>query len=244
MIDWNKTKAAIWRKDRLKDVNEIDLVDINSLIGLDRQKDELLKNTINFLDGKGFNHALLWGNKGCGKSSLVKAIFTKFMDKNLRIIEAGVQNLEYLAEILDEIRPLKEYKFIIFCDDLSFDDGDKSFKFLKPLLEGSIEKAPSNVVLYATSNRPHLVSESMNDNSIHKKAEVDEKLALSDRFGLWISFYEGSFSDYLEIIDEYFKNFNGDRDELHLRARQYAMLRASRSGRIAKQFYERYKDEL
>lgn len=244
MIDWTKFNAAIWRKGGLKGVTDVDYVDINSLIGLEKQKNELVNNTLNFIDDKGFNHALLWGHKGCGKSSLVKAVFTKFVGNNLKIIEIGTKDLENLPDILDEIRPLKEYKFIIFCDDLSFDSDDRSYKFLKPLLEGSIEKPPRNAVLYATSNRRHLVSESLDDNSIHTREEVDEKLSLSERFGLWISFYEGSFSEYLAVVDNYFKDFKGSRDELHLKARQYAMLRASRSGRVARQFYERYKDEF
>lgn len=244
MIKWSEFNAAIWRKDGLKGVIDVDYVDINSLVGLEKQKSQLVNNTLNFIEGKGFNHALLWGHKGCGKSSLVKAVFTKFVDRNLRIIEIGVNDLENLPEILDEIRPLKEYKFIIFCDDLSFDSGDRSYKFLKPLLEGSIEKPPRNAVLYATSNRRHLVTESLEDNAIHAREEIDEKLSLSERFGLWISFYEGSFNEYLSIVDEYFKDFKGDKELLHLKARQYAMLRASRSGRIARQFYERYKDEF
>lgn len=243
-LNWDKFDAAIWRKGGLKGVVDVDYVDINSLVGLEKQKNKLLNNTLNFIDGKGFNHSLLWGHKGCGKSSLVKAVFTKFINKNLRIIEIGVQDLENLPDILDEIRPLKEYKFIIFCDDLSFDRDDLSYKFLKPLLEGSIERPPRNAVFYATSNRRHLVSESLDDNSIHAREELDEKLSLSERFGLWISFYEGSFSEYLSIVDEYFKNYCGDRELLHLKARQYAMLRASRSGRVARQFYECYKDEL
>ncbi|QKF64990.1 ATP-binding protein [Campylobacter corcagiensis] len=244
MIKWSEFNAAIWRKDGLKGVIDVDYVDINSLVGLEKQKSQLVNNTLNFIEGKGFNHALLWGHKGCGKSSLVKAVFTKFVDRNLRIIEIGVNDLENLPEILDKIRPLKEYKFIIFCDDLSFDSGDRSYKFLKPLLEGSIEKPPRNAVLYATSNRRHLVTESLEDNAIHAREEIDEKLSLSERFGLWISFYEGSFNEYLSIVDEYFKDFKGDKELLHIKARQYAMLRASRSGRIARQFYERYKDEF
>ncbi|NLY03929.1 MAG: ATP-binding protein [Campylobacter sp.] len=241
-IDWNSTKAAIYRASLgyLRAVRDVDYVDIDLLIGIDRQKSQLIENTQNFINNKGFNHALLWGERGCGKSSLIKAVFTSFAKQNLRIIEIGVDDLGGLEQILTQIREYGEYKFIIFCDDLSFDAGDKSYKHLKPLLEGSIEKPPTNVVLYATSNRRHIVSESMSDNAIHKKEEVDEKLSLSDRFGLWISFYQGSFKEYLDIVDSYFKEYKGNRDELHLKARQYAMLRASRSGRVAKQFYESY----
>lgn len=156
-----------------------------------------------------------------------------------------------IPEIIYEIRD-SSFKFIIFCDDLSFETGDRSYKFLKPVLEGSIEKAPKNVLVYATSNRRHLISELKSDNEgtrvceteLHYSDAVEEKIALSDRFGLWLSFYQGSFADYLKIVDFYFKDFVGDRAMLHELAKQYAQLRASRSGRTARQFYLSYKDKI
>lgn len=252
-MKWNEIEAAIFRTTtkQLRAVKDIDLVDINSLVGLENQKNKLLKNTENFMQNKGSNHALLWGERGCGKSSLAKGVFAKFIPSGLKIIEIGKDDLFYLVDILDQIRHEK-FKFIIFCDDLSFEYSDTSYKYLKPLLDGSIEKTPSNVLMYATSNRRHLVSEYIRDNQnvevtadeIHYKDAVDEKISLSDRFGLQLSFYQGNFKDYIKIVDEYFKNFKGNREILHEEAKRYSMLRASRSGRIAKQFYLSYKDVL
>ncbi len=253
MIDWNTTAAAIYRRKfgALKGVIDVDFTQLEGLIGIEKQKEELVENTRNFLEGKGANHAILWGARGCGKSSLVKAVFTKFYLEGLRLIELKNDELEMIPEIIYEIRD-SSFKFIIFCDDLSFEAGDRSYKFLRPVLEGSIEKAPKNVLVYATSNRRHLISELKSDNEgakvgeteLHYSDAVEEKIALSDRFGLWLSFYQGSFTDYLKIVDFYFKDFTGDRAMLHELARQYAQLRASRSGRTARQFYLSYKDKI
>ena len=252
-IDWQNAKAATFRSNSqiLKVISDIDLIDLNSLVGIDFQKQSLLKNTKNFLNSNGGNHALLWGERGCGKSSLCKAIFTEFFDKNLRVIEISKSDLIFLVDILDEIRTLP-FKFIIFCDDLSFESGDDSYKYLKPMLEGSLEKAPSNVLMYATSNRRHLVSEYIKDNAeisitrdeIHYGDAINERISLSDRFGLQLSFYQGNFDDYLQIVDNYFSEFKGDRTALHESAKQFSMLRTSRSGRVAKQFYLAYKSEF
>lgn len=269
-MDWSKNWVAVFRAKnknlRAVEKDEIDFVDINALIGLKFQKQELLKNTENFILGNGANHALLWGERGCGKSSLAKAVFTKFFSQNLRVIEIGKDDLENLVDILDEIRR-EPFYFIIFCDDLSFEQGDDSYKHLKPLLDGSMQKAPKNVLMYATSNRRHIVSEYMKDNQnievtndeIHYKDAVEERISLSDRFGLQLSFYQGNFEEYLRIVDNYFSNYlnyndvkNSDenerenfekrRENLHNEAKKYAMLRASRSGRTAKQFYLAYKE--
>ena len=253
MIDWNTTAAAIYRRKfgALKGVIDVDFTQLEGLIGIEKQKEELVENTQNFLEGKGANHAILWGARGCGKSSLVKAVFTKFYTDGLRLIELKNDELEMIPEIIYEIRD-SSFKFIVFCDDLSFEAGDRSYKFLKPVLEGSIEKAPKNVLVYATSNRRHLISELKSDNEgakvgeteLHYSDAVEEKIALSDRFGLWLSFYQGSFADYLKIVDFYFKDFVGDKTMLHELAKQYAQLRASRSGRTARQFYLSYKDKI
>ena len=252
-IDWQSAKAAVFRSNlqRLKVIEDIDFTDLDLLVGLDFQKKELIKNTENFLADKGGNHALLWGERGCGKSSLCKAVFGKFFDKNLRVIEISKGDLQFLVDILDEIRKIP-FKFIIFCDDLSFENGDDSYKYLKPMLEGSLEKAPTNALMYATSNRRHLLSEYVKDNQevsitqdeIHYGDAVNERISLSDRFGLQLSFYQGNFDDYLQIVDNYFSEFKGDRTALHESAKQFSMLRASRSGRVAKQFYLAYKSEF
>lgn len=254
-MNWEKTYAAIFRKSKngLKAVKtlDIDAVNLDDLIGIDEQKNRLLSNTINFINDKGANHALLWGERGCGKSSLVKAVFWVLKDKNLRIIELNKSDLENLADIIDELRHEK-HKFIIFCDDFSFEKGDDSYKFLKPVLEGSIQKAPRNVLVYMTSNRRHLVSEEKSDNDsvyvtsgeLHYGDSVDEKISLADRFGLWISFYQESYDQYISIVKHYFTTFKCDEDELVKQAKAYAMLKGSRSGRTAKQFYFEYKSLL
>jgi len=165
----------------------------------------------------------------------------------LRIIEVGAGELRFLPAVIDEARD-SDKKFIIFCDDLSFENGNVDYKFLKPLMEGSIELAPKNALFYATSNRRHLTAETQSDNEtvqissgeLHYADAVQEKISLSDRFGLWISFYQGGFEEYLKIVDFYFKDYALDADELHRAAREFAAFRASRSARTAKQFYARF----
>jgi len=252
-LDWQKIYAAVYRasKDTLKPVVEIDELSLNDLVGIEEQKKALVQNTLNFIQNKTANHALLWGAKGCGKSSLIRAVFCEFKTQNLRLVQITQQDLYALVDIIDELR-LEPYKFIIFCDDFSFEHGDQSYRFLKPLMEGGIEKCPQNILIYASSNRRHFISETNEDNyhikplrtELHLSEAADEKLSLSDRFGLWLSFYEGSFKDYLEIVDFYFKDFLINKDELHQKAKEFAMLRASKSARTAKQFYLSFKDLL
>ncbi|MCX2682400.1 ATP-binding protein [Campylobacter sp. MIT 21-1685] len=250
-MDWDKTYAAIYRarKDVLKPVLELDEITLNHLQGIEEQKKLLIQNTLNFVTSKGANHALLWGAKGTGKSSLIKAVFNEFKHKGLRLVEIAKEDLLVLPDIIDELR-LQPYKFIIFCDDFSFEENETSYKFLKPLLDGSIEKVPSNILIYASSNRRHILSENISDNQntqvyrgeLHLSDAAEEKLSLSDRFGLWIGFYAGNLQEYLSMIDFYFKDYQGDRGELHLKAKEFAALRASRSARTAKQFYLSFKE--
>lgn len=253
MIDWDSTYAAIYRakKDDLRAVRELDDISLDKLIGIDMQKEQIVTNTKAFVEGFTCNNVLLWGSRGTGKSSLIKAVFNEFKAQDLRLIEFAKEDLIHLPEVVDELRESK-YKFIIFCDDLSFEDGDNSYKGLKPVLEGSIELPPKNVKVYASSNRRHLVTEHHRDNEgviientqIHYSDAVEEKISLSDRFGLWISFYQGSFKDYLEIVDMYFEGVECDKDELYKEAKIFATMRASRSGRAAKQFYNYYMQVL
>lgn len=250
-IDWNKTWAAVWRhhSQQLHPVNAIDGVTLNSLIGIDRQKQELLDNTQRLLEGKPANHALLWGARGTGKSSLIKAVLNEYKSQGLRLIEVFKTDLFHLPEIVDGIRDLPQ-KFIIYCDDFSFEVNDNSYIGLKTLLEGSIEQPPENVKLYATSNRRHLIPESMQDNldskiiegELHYADAIEEKISLSDRFGLWLSFYQPDLQGYLNIVDSYFRDYSGDRADLHKAAKDFAMLRASKSGRTAKQFYNSFAE--
>lgn len=196
-------------------------------------------------------HALLWGAKGTGKSSLIKAIFNEFKDKGLRLVELAKDDLFALVDIIDELRE-QPFKFILFCDDFSFEKNDDSYKFLKPLLEGSIEAPPQNIIIYASSNRRHLLSESMSDNQgvqvahteLHASDAAEERLSLSDRFGLWLSFYQGNLNEYLKLVDFYFKDIKCDKELLHKKAKEFANLRASRSGRTAKQFYLAFKESI
>lgn len=253
MIDWKHTYAAIWRPNasKLHPVKSIDPISLNDLVGIKRQKDELLANTDALIANKPSNHALLWGSRGTGKSSLIKAVFNARKDQGLRLVEFSKEDLIALPELIDDLRDLP-YAFIVYCDDLSFEDGDNSYKGLKPILEGSIELPPANIRTYATSNRRHMVQESMQDNEtvqvaqgeLHYGDSIEEKISLSDRFGLWLSFYQGSYEEYLKMVDHYFENITCDVEALHVEAKRFASYRASRSGRTAKQFFNHYMQVL
>lgn len=251
-IDWTDTKAAIWRanKSLLRAVKQIDPINLDALVGIEHQKQQLIENTQRFISGKPANNVLLWGARGTGKSSLIKAVFNQYQSDGLRLIEVGKLDLTDLIDIVDDIRDLP-YKFIIFCDDFSFEAGESAITALRSILEGSIEQPPDNILLYATSNRRHLVPEYMSDNTstvvtedeIHYSDAVEDKIALSDRFGLWISFYHGNMDDYLNIVDSYFPAYKGDRKTLHEAAKAFSFSRASKSGRTAKQFFNQYSNQ-
>ncbi|MDR2100528.1 MAG: ATP-binding protein [Campylobacteraceae bacterium] len=254
MIDWKNTKAAIYKakKESLKPVFDIDTIRLEDLLHIDEQKNALCENTRKFLEGKRASHALLWGSRGTGKSSLIKAVLNHFCKDGLRVVEIFREDLGALTDVSDEIRDLP-YKFIIFCDDISFESGDASYKALKSVIEGSIELPPKNVLVYATSNRRHLIPEFHTDNDgtivkngeIHYSDNVEEKISLSDRFGLWLSFYQGSIDEYLRITDSYFPNLSDEkRAFMREEAKRYAALRASRSGRTARQFFELFGDKF
>jgi len=247
MLDWSQTHAAIWRakKGTLRAVSAIDPIRLEDLVGIEYQKETLLENTRRFVEGKPANNALLWGARGTGKSSLIKALLNTLAPEGLRLIEMDREDLDDLIDIADDIRKLP-YRFILFCDDLSFEEGEQGYRGLKRILEGSIEAPPENLRIYATSNRRHLVPEFQSDNhatrigsdgEIHYGDSVEEKISLSDRFGLWLSFYQGTQEEYLSIVNSYFPDYQGDSEELRREALRFAQLRASRSGRTAKQFY-------
>ena len=242
--------AAIWRakKEYLRPVEHFENITFDDLVGIERQKKVFIENSERFLAGLPSNNILLWGARGTGKSSLIKALLNTYAKQGLRLIEIDRDDLDDLIEISDMIRELP-YKFIIFCDDLSFEEGEKGYKGLKRILEGSIEASPENVKIYATSNRRHLTTEYKSDNNatavsndgeIHYSDSVEEKISLSDRFGIWISFYHGTQREYLEIVDSYFKDYKGDKEFLHAEALRFAQARASKSGRTAKQFYNNF----
>ncbi|MDR2639698.1 MAG: ATP-binding protein [Helicobacteraceae bacterium] len=253
MIDWGKVCAAIWRESDFKAVKRLDPIALSDLLGIERQKELLLNNTRRFLRGESCNHALLWGQRGCGKSSLIKAVFNALRGEGLRLIEVDRDDLAKLPRIADLIEN-EPFRFILFCDDLSFENDERGYKGLKRILEGSIELPPENIKVYATSNRRHLVSESLSDNDgaivagtggeLHFADVVEEKLSLSDRFGLTLSFYAGGEEEYLAMVERHFKDYGGDLAALMLEAKRFAQARASRSGRVAKQFIGYYETLL
>jgi uncharacterized protein len=252
-VDWNQTIAAIWRRHRayLRPVRHIDPIRLADLVGIDSQKERLVRNTERFLAGRPANNALLWGPRGTGKSSLIKALVNAYGERGLRVIQVDKDDLVLLPEIVDDIRDQHGFRFIIFCDDLSFEEGERTYKALKSALDGSIEQPPENVLIYATSNRRHLLPEYMEENltarlrngEIHHAEAVEEKISLSDRFGLWVAFHPVDFDGYLAIVDSYFPHWPGSRVDLHEAAKAFAMQRGSHSGRIARQFYNHYVEE-
>lgn len=250
-IDWNRQHAAIWRarKEYLRAVHHIDPICPADLLGIDDQKQALLTNTERFVNRLPANNALLWGARGTGKSSLIKAVFNQYREQGLRLVEVDKTDLLFLPEIVDEIRDA-EHRFIIFCDDLSFEANETHYKALKSVLEGSIELPPENILIYASSNRRHLVPESMQDNrnssmiegELHYADAIEEKISLSDRFGLWLSFYAPNQDQYLAMVDHYFAAFKGDRQNLHREALRFSQFKGgARSGRTAKQFFNSFQ---
>lgn len=240
-IDWQEIFAVVWqgKKQGFKPIKRLDLMRLTDLMGIEKQKNLLLENTKRFIDGKKSNHALLWGAMGSGKSSLVKAVFNELKDDGLRVIELDSTKLKDLPLIADLIEN-EPFKFIVFCDDLSFEEGDKNYKGLKRAVEGSFELPPENLKIYATSNRRHLLPEYRSENTqavvdsseIHYSDAVNEKLSLSDRFGLNISFYNQGIEHYLDLIKQHF----GEDPIIIKEAELFARQKASHTGRTAKQF--------
>ena len=218
---------------------------LSDLCCVDAQRDEIDRNTRQFLAGAGANNVLLWGSRGTGKSSLIKALFNTYRDQGLRLIEIDKADLIDLPDILELIHNRPE-RFILYCDDLSFDAGESGYQALKAVLDGSISAAPDNLLIYATSNRRHLLPEfqrenrdtRINDGEIHHGESVEEKISLSDRFGLWLSFHPFSQAQYLRVCHHWLARLqaDADADETERAALQWALHRGSRSGRTAWQF--------
>jgi len=248
LIDWHQTPAAVWRRHRsgLRAIRRLDPVQWQSLTGIDRQKDALARNTQRFLAGDPSNNALLWGSRGTGKSSLIKALLNRYCDQGLRMIEVDKDDLVNLPEIVDDICDLP-FRFVIYCDDLSFDVGESGYKALKSVLEGSLELPPENVRVYATSNRRHLMPEFMSDNlksevrdgELHPAEAIEEQVSLADRFGLQLSFYPFPQDVYLQAVDLLFPQAQ-DRETLHLEAVRFATGKGVRNGRTAQQFFRQF----
>ena len=238
--------AFMWHvaPDHLEPVKITNAVDISLLKGIDHVSDILLNNTMQFANGYPANNALLWGARGMGKSSLVKAVHTKINNDglNLKIVELQRDDLGSVSRLLKVLRGLP-YKFILFCDDLSFSYDDQNYKSLKAILDGGLEGRPENVIFYATSNRRHLMPRDMIENerssSINPSEAVEEKISLSDRFGLWLGFHPCSQDEFFDIIEGYVKHYNLiiDRLEIETQATEWARTRGSRSGRVAWQFF-------
>lgn len=247
-IDWDNTFAAIWRSRRnyLRPVRHIDPVRLQQLVGIDAQKDRMIANSLRFLEGRPANNAILWGARGTGKSSLIKGLLNEYKGRGLRLIQVDKDDLVDLPEIVDFIRDSR-HRFIVYCDDISFEAAESGYKALKSAIEGSIEQPPGNMLIYATSNRRHLLPEYMHENrearlvdgEIHLGDALEEKISLSERFGLWIGFYQMDMEQYLAVVDSYFPKY-ADRAKLHEAAVEFARLRGSHSGRTAKQFFNSY----
>mgnify|MGYP006073610971 FL=1 len=244
--DFDAASAFVWHPDpdRLVPVEHVNRLDVSLLVGIDRARDTLLVNTVQFAEGLPANNALLWGARGMGKSSLVKAVHGKVNADypNLKVVEVQREDLPSIGRCLNLLRGRPE-RFIMYCDDLSFGNDDAHYKSLKAVLDGGIEGRPDNVVLYATSNRRHLMPRDMIENeqatAISAGEAVEEKVSLSDRFGLWLGFHPCDQDDYLTMIRGYCDAHGVPIDDETLRAEaiEWQMTRGSRSGRVAWQYF-------
>jgi hypothetical protein len=253
--DWSASTAFRYRRrgagGRLDPVRHVATIRLASLVEVDAQKEKLVRNTEQFVAGKSANNVLLTGSRGTGKSSLIKACLNEFAPRGLRLIEVDKTDLVDLPDIVDLVAERPE-RFVVFCDDLSFDEGEPGYKALKSILDGSVAESSENVLIYATSNRRHLLPEYMKENlsyrhtedgEVHPGEVVEEKISLSERFGLWVSFYPFSQDEYLAIVAQWLRFFAVGDDAIAA-ARQeslvWALERGSRSGRVAHQFARDY----
>ncbi len=244
--DFGGADAFVWHvsPDRLDPVANVNRVDLELLVGIDRSRNTLLENTRQFARGLPANNALLWGARGMGKSSLVKAAHAAVLAEGLalKIVEVQREDLPSVGRLLNLLRA-SDARFLLFCDDLSFSHDDQHYKSLKAVLDGGIEGRPDNVVFYATSNRRHLMPRDMIENergsAISPSEAVEEKVSLSDRFGLWLGFHPCTQDEYLEMIDGYCAAYDVvvEADELRAEAIEWQATRGSRSGRVAWQFF-------
>jgi uncharacterized protein len=253
--DWAASIAFRYRKrggsGMIEPVRHVAGIRLDALVEVEPQKERLVRNTEQFVAGFGANNVLLTGARGTGKSSLIKAVLNEFAPRGLRLIEVDKTDLVDLPDIVDLVADRPE-RFVVFCDDLSFDEGEPGYKALKSILDGSVSQASDNVLIYATSNRRHLLPEYMKENLSYKHLEngevhpgevVEEKISLSERFGLWVSFYPFSQDEYLAIVAQWLRGFDVSEDAIAA-ARQeslvWALERGSRSGRVAFQFAKDY----
>ena len=244
---FTEATAYIWHPDpdRLEPVDSVNRVDLVQLIGIDRSKDTLLANTLQFARGHAANNALLWGSRGMGKSSLVKAVHAEAVAQGLPLVlvDLAREDLGSVGRLLAILGRAQDRRFLLFSDDLSFSHDDTQYKSLKAVLDGGISGRPANVILYATSNRRHLMPRDMIENerstAIHPGDAVEEKVSLSDRFGLWLGFHPCSQDEYLAMVRGYCGAYGVDvaEDQLRAEAIEWQATRGSRSGRVAWQFF-------
>lgn len=244
---FDEASAFVWHTspDRLDPVADVNRVDLSLLVGINRARDILLENTAHFARGLPANNALLWGARGMGKSSLVKAVHAKVLADcpDLKLVELSREDLPTVGTLLRHLRAAPDRRFILFCDDLSFSHDDQHYKSLKAVLDGGIEGRPENVIFYATSNRRHLMPRDMIENerssAINPSEAVEEKVSLSDRFGLWLGFHPCGQDEYLAMIRGYCDahGVSIDDDTLRAEAIEWQATRGSRSGRVAWQFF-------
>lgn len=259
---WNASPAFRWRKQGgktghgyLQPVTHVAKISLADLHNIEQQKEQIEQNTRQFVQGCPANNVLLTGARGTGKSSLIKACLNTFAEQGLRLIEVDKSDLCDLPDIVDLVAERPE-RFVIFCDDLSFEEGESGYKALKVALDGSISAQSDNVIIYATSNRRHLMPERMSDNAtyvhtedgdLHPGETVEEKISLSERFGLWVSFYPFKQDDYLDIVAHWLRHFGCDAQEIETArgdALRWALQRGSRSGRVAWQFAKDYAGKI
>jgi uncharacterized protein len=250
--DWTAAVAYRYRKrssghGTLEPVRHVGLVRLSDLKEVEPQKAKIQRNTLQFVEGRAANNVLLTGARGTGKSSLIKACLQEYAPRGLRLIEVDKTDLVDLPDIVDVVSERPE-KFIVFCDDLSFEDGEPGYKALKSILDGSVAETTPNVLVYATSNRRHLLPEYMQENlsyahtddgEVHPGEVIEEKISLSERFGLWVSFYPFTQDEYLSIVAQWLSSFglaSRDIEAARAQALVWALERGSRSGRVAYQF--------
>lgn len=241
----DESTAYRWRAGALHAIHPVQHVQLEELLGIDRQKEELTRNTAQFVDGRPANHALLTGSRGTGKSSLVKAVLTEFAPRSLRLVEVPAHDLFALPDVVAPLRGRRE-RFILYVDDFSVAADDPALAALKAALDGGVEEPPDNVLIYATSNRRHLIPEFRQENEeytwhgdeLHPGESVEEKISLSERFGLWLSFPPFTQDQYLDIVHLQLQSLGCQRwdDETRVLACRWALRRGSRSGRVANQF--------
>ena len=253
--NFKKNDAFVWASSppSLEPVIKVNRVDLSLLQGVDQSRDTLLENTRRFVKALPANNALLWGARGMGKSSLVKAVHRAVSEESkglLKIVEIHREDIESLPALMALVRKNEKYYFIIFCDDLSFDADDTSYKSLKAALDGGLEGRPANAIFYATSNRRHLLPRDMIENerstAINPSEAVQEKVSLSDRFGLWLGFHHCSQDEFFAMVDGYAKHhkLKIKTDALHAAAIEWSVTRGARSGRVAWQFIQELAGRL